>query len=148
MLHHSHIIRRMCERDRPHIHAEHRFLSRYATSKLTVQNISDCQYVAAMNPTAGSFQVNTWDLSSLWVGYMHHELLRFPMLSQLQTNAENLKNSISPDQSSSPTALLGLCHWNAKPDLPAGHLRNILGRASSARKTRETFSSWSRTSLR
>lgn len=34
-------------------------VSRYTTTKLTVQNISDCQYVAAMNPTAGSFQVNT-----------------------------------------------------------------------------------------
>ncbi|CAM9153876.1 unnamed protein product [Ectocarpus fasciculatus] len=30
----------------------------YAASKLVVQNISDCQYVAAMNPTAGSFQIN------------------------------------------------------------------------------------------
>ncbi|CAM9939290.1 unnamed protein product, partial [Laminaria digitata] len=30
----------------------------YTTTKLTVQNISDCQYVAAMNPTAGSFQIN------------------------------------------------------------------------------------------
>ncbi|CAM9114065.1 unnamed protein product, partial [Sphacelaria rigidula] len=30
----------------------------YAASKLAVQNISDCQYVTAMNPTAGSFQIN------------------------------------------------------------------------------------------
>ncbi|CAB1104525.1 unnamed protein product [Ectocarpus sp. CCAP 1310/34] len=34
------------------------FYTRYAASKLVVQNISDCQYVAAMNPTAGSFQIN------------------------------------------------------------------------------------------
>lgn len=35
---------------------------RYAASKLVVQNISDCQYVAAMNPTAGSFQVSRFDM--------------------------------------------------------------------------------------
>ena len=42
-------------------------LFRYATTKLTVQNISDCQYVAAMNPTAGSFQVRMDDPVSAWV---------------------------------------------------------------------------------
>lgn len=67
LLHHSQLSWRKCDHDSPHTHAEYHFLCRYATSKLAVQNISDCQYVAAMNPTAGSFQVNIED-------YYHYRL--------------------------------------------------------------------------
>lgn len=69
------------------IFAGFRSLARYAASKLAVQNIRDCQYVAAMNPTAGSFQVRItiddtltfskcmsrraaipWDFTYIWSG--------------------------------------------------------------------------------
>lgn len=66
-----------------------RSLHRYDRNKLTLKDIHNCQYVACMNPTAGSFTIDSrlqvcrtcraggcappgllsWDRSPEWVGW-------------------------------------------------------------------------------
>lgn len=123
--------------------------SRYATSKLAVQNVSACQYVAAMNPTAGSFQVSSSALSMIAFALDNTATLFGISHCRGSCPLQQLSFfAMASDQSPTPTTLLGLLHWNAKPDITAGHLRDLFGRTSSARKARQTLPSWCRTSLR
>lgn len=128
---------------------------RYTASKLAAQNISDCQYVAAMNPTAGSFQVSVHTPSVL----LHMRASSFTrnlalallvrghrIVSRSKTNRQS--RLWRTDKSPPPTPLLGVCHWHAESYVFAGHFRDVLGRASPAREARQTLSSGRGASVR